>query len=673
MPPKPTKRRSSDDSAPAPASASAASKKKSRPNSSAPQSGPASASAGVKTAADKKKSIVAPRDEKKAALQRQDDEESDGDEGEGWSDLEAEADEAFEDYEDVDEDGEDGMDVDGEDADKTPAQVAKEARDPAAQRESREKQKELKLLRKAKDPVYPLVQALKKSWEKLRRSDLPAVDRTKLMAEMMSAVTGNVADLIFKHDASRIVQCMVKYGNEKQRLLIANELKGKFVELSRSMYGRFITLRFLKYTTAARPSILAEFRGHVSKNIKHMITSYVLESIYADYCNAKERYHMIQELYHPRFRQFKTDEPLSQLVADGKVDKKQVLYNLKQVIDPVIAKGILGDLTLVQRAVLDYLDLASDEEKTALFEALHPELVAFLHTREGAQIAVRALAHATAKDRKTIVKTFKDYVMKIANEEYGHWVLLEWLATVDDTKLTATSVVKEFDMNQIPESKYFRKVLLFVLVGASSRHFAPVVLDQLIPAGKKDAWKRHCEVLDYASGAIVDATRESLVEWLKDADLGTFVVEVVMRAHLDDAARADIIKNVLVPAIAAGERDATLLRNVKSMVQYHEHWAKNQAKAKVKEGMTEDGHKELSERTRATSALVAKTFVEAAGKELLQALATSEGTFVSLALAEGEATKEAVVPMLREVVDEIEQGESKGAALLAKVVKETKV
>jgi hypothetical protein len=41
---------------------------------------------------------------------------------------------------------------------------------------------------------------------------------------------------------------MLKFGNEEQRKLIATELKGRFVELSQSLYGRFITLRLLKYT-----------------------------------------------------------------------------------------------------------------------------------------------------------------------------------------------------------------------------------------------------------------------------------------------------------------------------------------------------------------------------------------------------------------------------------------
>jgi len=56
-----------------------------------------------------------------------------------------------------------------------------------------------------------------------------------------------IIKIIFKHDASRIIQCAIKYGNQSQRSEIAKELKGRYVELSKSVYGRFIISRVLAY------------------------------------------------------------------------------------------------------------------------------------------------------------------------------------------------------------------------------------------------------------------------------------------------------------------------------------------------------------------------------------------------------------------------------------------
>ena len=43
----------------------------------------------------------------------------------------------------------------------------------------------------------------------------------------MNVIRGKVKDIVFKHDASRIVQTVVKYGQTAERNAIAEELKGK--------------------------------------------------------------------------------------------------------------------------------------------------------------------------------------------------------------------------------------------------------------------------------------------------------------------------------------------------------------------------------------------------------------------------------------------------------------
>ena len=44
--------------------------------------------------------------------------------------------------------------------------------------------------------------------------------------------------------------------------------------------------------------------------------------------------------------------------------------------------------------------------------------------REGAYVALMCIWHGTAKDRKAIIKSFKTFMMKTAQEEYGHLVLM---------------------------------------------------------------------------------------------------------------------------------------------------------------------------------------------------------------------------------------------------------
>jgi pumilio homology domain family member 6 len=54
----------------------------------------------------------------------------------------------------------------------------------------------------------------------------------------MDIIQGKVKDIVFKHDASRIVQTVVKYGDEKTRNEVAVELKGSYKELARNKYSK---------------------------------------------------------------------------------------------------------------------------------------------------------------------------------------------------------------------------------------------------------------------------------------------------------------------------------------------------------------------------------------------------------------------------------------------------
>jgi pumilio family protein 6 len=58
----------------------------------------------------------------------------------------------------------------------------------------------------------------------------------------MDIIRGKVDDIVFKHDASRIVQTVVKYGGQKERNEVAVELKGKFKELAQNKYSKVSSL-----------------------------------------------------------------------------------------------------------------------------------------------------------------------------------------------------------------------------------------------------------------------------------------------------------------------------------------------------------------------------------------------------------------------------------------------
>jgi len=60
--------------------------------------------------------------------------------------------------------------------------------------------------RQATKPHANLLAEAKRHWSLARQKTLPRAEREKHVAKLLEAVRGKVQDLVFKHDASRVVQ-----------------------------------------------------------------------------------------------------------------------------------------------------------------------------------------------------------------------------------------------------------------------------------------------------------------------------------------------------------------------------------------------------------------------------------------------------------------------------------
>lgn len=92
--------------------------------------------------------------------------------------------------------------------------------------------------RRAAKPHSELLVEAKRAWTLARQKNIDKSAREKHVKTLMNVIRGKVKDIVFKHDASRIVQTVVKYGSQKEREEIAKELSGKYRELSQSKYSK---------------------------------------------------------------------------------------------------------------------------------------------------------------------------------------------------------------------------------------------------------------------------------------------------------------------------------------------------------------------------------------------------------------------------------------------------
>lgn len=115
------------------------------------------------------------------------------------------------------------------------------------------------------------VSGAKVLWNKLRLKTNTTEDTKELMVEVMDLIRGKVNEIALQHDASRVVQAAVQFGNEEQRkeLLeeICEESAAGLAELAKIQYAHFCCLKFIKYCNRDEASVkkIVKVRKSVTK------------------------------------------------------------------------------------------------------------------------------------------------------------------------------------------------------------------------------------------------------------------------------------------------------------------------------------------------------------------------------------------------------------------------
>ena len=422
-----------------------------------------------------------------------------------------------------------------------------------------------KKLRKESDPAFPLVQQLKQHWESLRLKRLDKPTRRQMVRDAMAKIQGKYLDLIFKHDASRIVQSLIKYTDNKDRFGILDALMGHWVEIAMTPYGRFVVLKALKYAPNAtyRSKIIGEFtQDRVGRKlIRHRYASTVVDTIYCIYANASERSLMIEAFYGMEYSL--TKKSLVLMKKFPKVDLAVVLAQFPEKKDRIMTEfkdglagqvnkeGTLGQNELLHRLMFEYFSLLSLEElqaqvtsETGPFYALLKQLPEIVHTKFGSQVSMITLSICGAKERKTILKALKQHAVKLVSNEYGWTVAARILDCVDDTVLVKTSIWSDVVLNADNLSTLMRerstqKLLVYLLAGKETRYFSPAQISQLSTSSsfldvtsKKDAKIRRAEHVKVVLPKLVEAlaNKEVLRSVLGDVVSGHLLVEVLRNA-----------------------------------------------------------------------------------------------------------------------------------------------
>ena len=322
--------------------------------------------------------------------------------------------------------------------------------------------------RKAAKPNADSLARTKKIWERLRRkSHVPPAERKELTAELFSIITGRVKEFVFKHDSVRVIQTAIKYGNLDQRKMIAKELKGDYRALAESRYAKFLIGKLLiQGDEEVRDMVVPEFYGHVRRMLKHPEASWILDDVYRGIATPMQKAIMLREWYGAEYALFKSEASgpnsadLEQLLEQNPEKRAPIMRALHELINQLVQKKTTG-FTMLHDAMLQYFINVprGSEEASEFIELLKGDeegdlLKNLAFTKSGARLVCLAFAYGTAKDRKNMLKVYKNTMQTLAFDAHGHKVLLAVYDVIDDTVLVSKTVFPELlGKESVPENQ----------------------------------------------------------------------------------------------------------------------------------------------------------------------------------------------------------------------------
>ncbi|XP_054843520.1 pumilio homolog 3 isoform X2 [Eublepharis macularius] len=433
----------------------------------------------------------------------------------------------------------------------------------------KKKKKELKQSRQLNDKTnYDAVFKAKQIWEALRQKKCDLEKRKKLLNELQGLLHGKIKSMAFAHDSTRVIQCYLRFGNEKQRQEVFEELKESFTELSKSKYSRNIVKKLLMYGTKPQVAeIIKSFKGEVRKMLRHAEASAVVEFAYNDKAVLEQRNMLAEELYGNIFRVYKSSEhPTLDKVLEAQPEKREAIMDeMKQILTPMAQKEAVIKHSLVHKVFLDFFTHATPKQRSEMIEAIREAVIYLAHTHDGARVAMHCLWHGTPKDRKVIVKTMKTYVEKVATGEYSHLVLLAAFDCIDDTKLVKQLIISEISdsLASVINNKYGRKVLLYLLSPRDPTYFSPAII-RILQQGdgnaysKKDTDVRHHELLEAVSPSLLKYLNEHAEEMAMDKAICIMVTGILKACVGDIQPALDTIASLAAKEMVPGGEDGQL-------------------------------------------------------------------------------------------------------------------
>ncbi|GMS84500.1 hypothetical protein PENTCL1PPCAC_6675, partial [Pristionchus entomophagus] len=341
---------------------------------------------------------------------------------------------------------------------KKKIQVTKSVKEQLLTMPRKERKKFLKELAAKKKPNFALGEQCKQLWEVIRSGKTKKDLKEQSIEKLIKLVKGKLKNLVYSHDTSRVIECLYKERKDGVRAMVYDELFSEIVKMSKSKYARFFVTKMIKYgSKIQREKIMDAFKGHCVSMFRVSHSADVLELVFNDYASQPQRWDILAEFYGREFVLFKKDTPRSieQIIAEEPSKKKGMIKYLEEIVMDIVGKTTIKS-SLAHKLMLDLMTYGDREQQANLIDSIKDKLPEFIHTPDGSELAMRVVWNTNTKDRKLIVKNFKDLAVKAATDIHGCRTLMAIFDCVDDTVLVNKFITQEITNNvgTVCESKF---------------------------------------------------------------------------------------------------------------------------------------------------------------------------------------------------------------------------
>ncbi|EFC47044.1 hypothetical protein NAEGRDRAFT_78927 [Naegleria gruberi] len=249
-----------------------------------------------------------------------------------------------------------------------------------------------------------------------------------ILETALEYIEGSISSLSLRSDMSRLLQAVLKYGNEKLRNIVIKEIKGDLKVLSSNIYGHKLVMKVMKYHVVKikdqkeRLEFYKEvFFGNMKTMIQQRFSGEVLDYCYTELWNYTEKRFFVQEFYGSDFLWTNEESKMNDSLKDSLDNNIKtgavltIVSDLTKIVQNALQKRLF-DLAVVQKLIIDVFECGdSSHVKFTLYDLIEAGAIPLiLHTLLGCKISLLCIAYANEKERKLIVRSLSRSKVDVA-------------------------------------------------------------------------------------------------------------------------------------------------------------------------------------------------------------------------------------------------------------------